>query len=458
MDNNQSYIDQIIKEKLEQFQPTPPVEVWAGIEKGLAAQEKPAFILLYARQIAVAAAVLAAVLFALWYFIPQTLTNQNSDIEVEHKSVQSELMPEVIPADNVESQETQIESTDIVAVDEDSTIKHETNFAKADNLAEATIEKQKPEDALAPSDATTTDDFQKPLESSPLSDYQLKHLETRKLSHEFLTGLLESETEDGTVAGVLVSNTKTTVLASDLTAEVELPEFKNYWNIGLYFAPEMTLNNIDSVTFMTTYSVNIEPSWYFSKHWFMRFGAGASYIRDHGYAKVDYLSNDYQGAYDSVYNVTFDTIDNVAYPVYHTKEVDIWDTIQHLSVSEVTNTYYYIQLPLLFGYHNSTDKFKWYFYGGPAVNISISQQIQDPKSTIDYTEIIHLENDLPQRTNYSMQLWIGAGIDFRVSKRFSVAFEPNYRYYFEPIYQEKNYKTALSGLGLRFGLVYKFIE
>jgi hypothetical protein len=154
-------------------------------------------------------------------------------------------------------------------------------------------------------------------------------------------------------------------------------------------------------------------------------------------------------------NITFEEIDHELSPIYHTKEVEIWDSIRHLAISEITNSYYYLQFPLLFGYHNSSSKIKWYFYGGPAMNISISQQIEDPKANIEYIEIIDLENRLPQRIDYSLQLWLGAGVDFRIGQKLSLAFEPNYRYYFKPVYQENNYKTALSGLGLRFGLLYK---
>jgi len=187
----------------------------------------------------------------------------------------------------------------------------------------------------------------------------------------------------------------------------------------------------------------------------MRFGAGISYVSDRGFANVDYLSSDYMGSYDSVINVTFEEVGGELYPIYHTKEVEIWDSIRHLTITEVTNNYYYLQFPLMFGYHNSTNKIKWYFYGGPAMNISIHEQIDDPKATIEYIEVIDLENRLPHRADYSLQLWVGAGIDFRIGQKFSLAFEPNYRYYFEPVYKENNYKTALSGLGLRLGLVYK---
>ena len=35
MDNNQQHIEEIIREKFEQFAPVPPPNVWDGIEKGL---------------------------------------------------------------------------------------------------------------------------------------------------------------------------------------------------------------------------------------------------------------------------------------------------------------------------------------------------------------------------------------------------------------------------------------
>ena len=456
MDSNQAHIDQIIKEKLNQFEPTPPVHVWSGIEQALIDEKKPFFIFLYAKQF-IAAAVLALLALALWYFIPVNDNKPLTETDIIDKT------EEVKTVEIVETEEIIAEEKGLYKRD-----KQEDTEAGIGNNADKTI----PPDEITsetstieikPTVASSEITTKTPREINPGETPGLKnerllqiiHLDNKKVFSLQILDNTVSDNETLSENTVNFKNRKDVVAGLPSAREGESKAFKNYWNIGLYFTPEMMVNNIDSVTLMNTYALNIEPSWYFSKHWFMRFGAGISYVRDRGFANVDFISTDYMGSYDSVVNVTFEEIDNEIIPVYHTKEVEIWDSIRHLSITEVTNKYFYLQFPLMFGYHNSTDKFKWYFYGGPAINISISEQIEDPKASIEYVEIIDLENRLPHRLNYSLQLWVGAGIDFRIGQKFSLAFEPNYRYYFDPNYKENNYKTALSGLGLRLGLVYK---
>ena len=437
MDSNQAHIDQIIKEKLDQFQAPPPAHVWAGVEQGLLNDKTPLFFA-YAKQLAVAS-VLILMALAAWYFIPINENTQISETEIIDEGGQVETESIVVADNEEESREIETPADKITDESNEAT----TDEVNAKKISSGTIVENKPDNSASEQNESNKD-----------RTHQVTYLDNREVSSIENTEFLGDDAEYVNENLVTFNNRKVVQIEASSTEE-EIQGFKNYWNIGLYFSPEMMFNNIDSVTLMNTYSLNIEPSWYFNKHWFMRFGAGVSYVRDRGFAKVDYLSSDYMGSYDSVVDITFEEIGDEFFPVYHTKEVEIWDSIRHLSISEVTNTYYYLQFPLMFGYHNSTNKIKWYFYGGPAMNISIHQQIQDPKASIEYIEVIDLENRLPHRTDYSLQLWLGAGIDFRIGQKFSLAFEPNYRYYFEPIYQENSYKTALSGLSLRLGLVYK---
>jgi len=443
MSNEQTHIDQIIQEKLSQFQEMPPEHIWAGIEEGIADTRPPVFFTAFAKQFIAAAAIIVLIALSIWYFIPvnesQPQLGENDGIE------QNESENIVISNEEQESQE----------INSDENLK-EDNLPIEDETKGATITEDHQNTVLT----VTVND--KPAnqntEQTRLStdeQLELTYLLNKDESSIEISENRNAGTEHAIENSVVFANRKTNPVQDLSNEETVIPNFKNYWNIGLYFTPEMMFNTIDSVTLLNTYSLNIEPSWYFSKHWFMRFGAGVSYVRDRGFAKVDFISKDYMGSYDSVVNVTFEEVDDEMVALYHTQEVDIWDSIRHLSISEITNTYYYLQFPLMFGYHNSSRHFKWYFYGGPALNISISEQIADPKADIDYIEIIDLENRLPNRLDYALQLWVGAGIDFQIGQRFSLAVEPNYRYYFKPIYQENDYETALSGLGIRFGLVYK---
>ncbi|MCF6172029.1 MAG: PorT family protein [Bacteroidales bacterium] len=444
MADKQSHIDQLIREKFEQFHPEPPAHIWAGIEQGLATGGKPVLGFQYGRQLAVAAALVFLALL-LWYVIPENKQEQLIDIESadQAKSVEKENTVAIEPGK--QEMKTETNSAKDEPLDDVPDASRETPPALT-TTAEVPVAVRTGNNAVHPQNQT---------EFVAVQAQAISRLDNKAFSPIQLTDGRDAYPGNGNESVIFPENRKELNPKPLPPAIDEMAGFKNYWNIGLYFTPEMMLNNFDSVTLMNTYSLNIEPSYYFSKHWFVRFGAGLSYVRDRGFAKTDYLSKDYIGSYDSVVNITFDTINSELFPVYHTKEVEIWDSIRHLAVSEVTNKYYNLQLPLLFGYHNSSARFKWYFYGGPTINIAIIQQFEDPQAGVDYIEIIQMENSLPQRTTYSMQMWVGAGIDFRIGEKTSLALEPNYRYYFKPNYKENNYKTALSGLSLRFGLIYK---
>jgi hypothetical protein len=161
------------------------------------------------------------------------------------------------------------------------------------------------------------------------------------------------------------------------------------------------------------------------------------------------------GTYDDVYDVTFETIDGKPVPTYYTKVTEIWDSVRRLTVSEITNQYLYLQTPLLLGYYKKSSYMSWYIIAGPAINFLIYKQVDEPVENYENITIIDLQNNLPTRSPYYFQLWLGAGIEYNVSKHFSLSIEPNYRYYFTGVFDDPAYKSGFSGLALRFGVIYK---
>ncbi len=449
MNSEQAHIEQLIKEKLENYQAVPPAHAWKGIEKGLAGQGKPALPFPYVKQLAVVALLILLALL-LWLVLPGKQTSQQATKDLIEDFDQPQ--PENVTGQN-DNRDQQIYTAEPETATEPVTEEASTQKTQPNPTQTAKVNTQ-------PAPLTVTAKLPPEKQSHTANSVKSSNWITQLSSIDFALAMVNAqqrrlEAADRSKPPALYPKSNP-LLTGDLPqGPEETTGFKKYWNIGLYFTPEWMLNNFDSVSLPGTYSLNIEPSWYFNKHWFIRFGAGAAYVRDNGFANVDYLTHDYIGSYDSVLNITFDTIDGELFPVYHTQEVEVWDSVQHLAIAEVSNKYYYFQVPLLFGYHNSTSRFKWYFYGGPAVNIKVTERIGKPETNFEYIEIVNLENNLPVRTTYSLQFWVGAGIDVRVGKRMSLAFEPNYRYYFKPVYNESKYKTALSGLSLRFGLVYK---
>lgn len=161
------------------------------------------------------------------------------------------------------------------------------------------------------------------------------------------------------------------------------------------------------------------------------------------------------GTYDDVYNVTFDTMGGNVTPIYHTKTVEIWDSIQQIGVSGVTNNYLFAQIPVLLGYKNKIGQLNWYVYGGPALGFQIGKWLEEASIEGKDIEIIDLDNKLPIRSTVNYQLWLGGGIEYKLNYKSSIVIEPSYRYYFKSLYSDSDYKFNTSSFALRIGFNYK---
>jgi len=466
LSKGQTNTDKLFQQKFENFAVAPPEYVWSGVQAGIAA---PSFFALYWKGIAAAAVVVLLVAAGILFLTPGTepkvYDTEKSVLNVETDAGSKEI-------NGLEQEESQIEqeSSDIIVNESINNAGLNTEQALSDN----NIDSENP----------SGDQEQKIVDNI---DYDKINDESGNSQYP------ESSTQEGIAIGVIVSsdqgvqqkdgevdpNTRTinTMITSekvgfniysDYQAQPIPPSIdeaslidpatkdeKSKWSFGLYFSPEMMLNNFDSIEILANYSLGVEPTYFINDHLFIRFGLGASYSRDRGFAKLDYLSNDLLGTYDYVYDITFDSIDGEVIPTYHTKTAEVWDTIRHLEISSLTNQYIYLQTPLLLGYYNTISNFKWYFYGGPAFNLMVSKQIDQPLDGVEYVEILDFTKVLPERSPYYFQLWIGAGIEYKAGKNLGIAFEPSYRYYFNNVFKEPPYsKSGLSGFSLRIGLIY----
>lgn len=229
------------------------------------------------------------------------------------------------------------------------------------------------------------------------------------------------------------------------------------WSVFAGITSEFVSTSFDSVTILNSYSVGVEPIYHLNKQWFVRSGIGVSSSRDRGFAQLDYISSDYMGSYDDVFDVTFDSIGDQVIPTYHTKTVEVWDSIRHLVVSEITNRYAYVQVPLMFGYLHSGNNtsFNWYVNAGPIFNFQVGRWIDEPNPAESYVEILNLQNKLPERNTFYMQLSLSAGIEYKITDNLSMAVEPGYRYYMNSIFSKEGYDRPISAFSLRLGAKFR---
>jgi hypothetical protein len=474
LSNDPLNIDKSFRQKFENFAPAPPDHIWEGVKADIATPVVPSFFTQNWKGLTIAAIVAALIISGIFLLKP----SEKSVIKNDQISAEKEIGNTGGEKLKKDENQTNIKSTK----SEKEEIQTENN--RYEKVANESIPAEKTSAELKSDNQTVTEtrriisktgQDKTKIETSKNFNYTAKKHENDIALNENLKldNYLESKfsvklipeinnfelTKINNINITLNSNITpqliTPALNNQLAINEELFKKKGSWSFGLFLSPEAMLNNFDSVEVLTNYSLGIEPTYCFNDHLFIRFGLNATYSRDRGFADLDYLSFDLLGSYDYVYNITFDSIDGEVVPTYYTYKMDVWDTVRHLEINAITNNYYYIQTPLLIGYYKKSNNFKWYFYGGPAVNIMVSRQIDEPLKGVNYTELLNLQKKLPERSPYYFQVWVGAGIEFKANKNLGIAFEPNYRYYLNNVFSEHPYnKSGLSGFSIRFGLTY----
>jgi hypothetical protein len=225
------------------------------------------------------------------------------------------------------------------------------------------------------------------------------------------------------------------------------------WMIGVYFNPEVSIHQSSNLENTVSYSIGLMPQVSFS-HFFIQSGINARFTHDKGNSSVSY--NRFLGTYDDVYLVTFDSTENGIIPTYYTEEVDVYDTIDHYAISETQANYTYLEVPVLFGYRHDFGKMSVFAKGGPSAAFLIRQNIpvQDPEED---ARIVDVDYQVPARSQVNWNLMFGAGIDYRLSEWISFSLEPTFRYSLKSEYDIPDDAGAKShSFGIRAGLNYKF--
>lgn len=227
---------------------------------------------------------------------------------------------------------------------------------------------------------------------------------------------------------------------------------KNSWAFGLSFTPEMNFYPNSDIPNNRSYSIDVQALYKFSGY-FLQSGLGISMTSDEGNYKINY--NKYLGSYDYVYDVTFDTSGNQVTPIYHTEPMKVYDSINHVSISPTKSKYNYLQIPILFGYGNEGKRFGWFVKGGPSISILISENVSD--YTMSDAKILNVDSEMPGRIKTNWQIVLSGGLSYRVSNNLSLAAEPMFRYYIKSAYENSSITTKKPySLGLRLGLLVDF--
>ncbi|NOY49302.1 MAG: hypothetical protein GXO88_01860 [Chlorobi bacterium] len=439
MTNNDKHINDILRSKFQDFEVAPPPEVWENIEKEL---DKPSFFSSKSGYVTIIA--LLILIVPLSYF--------GTDNTSKHRYLNAQVAQLEVPRNT-----SGVSAADEKGESIEEAVRSANSSKNIDQVLEVTETSKSTGNPMA-------DEIAKPVDSEePNGQTGIVENKVNATNNNFIElrqGFdISKSTQLIPLRPLSLSNTGIDLsdlpLAFDdeiLKTLSESQKKKTFWEYSILLSPEFSLNDMDSVRVLNSISAGLEPTKYLNKHWFVRSGINISFTGDKGFAKLDYISNDLMGTYDDVYDVTFDTAGGVVTPVYHTKTVEVWDSVRHIKVSEVTNRYLYAQVPVLLGFKSAVGNFNIYLFAGPAVGFQLAKWIDTPLSNSEGLEIINLDNKLPLRSNVNFQLWIGGGLEYSLNKRYSLVMEPTFKHYFKSLYSDPEYKINTSGFALRFGV------
>ncbi len=453
METNSEHINNLFKQKFEDFAPQPPERVWAGIASALDKGIVPWYHTLTAKVAAIVIGT-AIILTGYWLFSLQ--------------NVQSDKKPTMAAAyQNTTNSNVAIDTeTDKTIQQQQSTQKqNENSYTTTPKADKKNVVKHTASLGLksAPGNKDTQHNAGTAAKPKLLSGQQP---EKAPVSEQYLLALVSNTGETETdFSNIHTIPKKTASLNNNLLFSILKPgkvennnrlitrkKQSGNWVLGLYFSPQFIFDPFDSLTIQNSYAIKVEPTYYFNNHWFIRPGIGLNYARDKGFVKADFMSWDYLGSYEDVVDVTFDTVGNTVTPVYHTQTKDVYDSILHITISEETNRYLYLQTSLVFGYHNHVNKFGWSIYAGPQVNFILTEKRDNPIQ--GNQSVVYMKYNLANRHSPQYGFKIGFGLDYAIAKKWLLAVEPEYNYFVNGINGGQVYNTPLSGIGLRFGLIY----
>jgi hypothetical protein len=439
MSEDFNHIDQIIRQKFDNFEPEPPLEVWDKIKSGISKTPPPPSSPGILLPIIVSVSLLIFVAGLFHHFYKNTIQS----------------------AQNIEAGSITIQSASLGSTGSTTT---------SGNLLQEAFTQAQPEIASAAPDAGTilepkasTMPVRAPFNQDVKADRKKKHSNSATQSTitspprtgQWKPGLVQAlQSGELTYANAAKYNLSPRDVKKLYSyRETSKTKFAD-WSIGLYFNPEVTSCKDKSIENTISYNLSLLPQVSFNR-FFLQSGVNMRFTHDNGNMAVDY--NRFLGTYEDVYLVTFDSTENGIIPTYYTQTVEVYDTISHYAVSETKASYAYLEIPVLFGYRYTFGKFSLFAKAGPSASFMIGKRVPEAVNPEDKARIVNVNYQVPLRSTINWQLMMGAGFDYKLADKLSFSLEPTFRFALKPEYDLPAGTTGKTrSFGIRAGLNYNF--
>ncbi len=458
MSGENKYIDQVLKQKFENFAPEPPESVWLKVKHKITGQPGSPLSGTHIIMPVITGIALLMALIAILINIqsdnhlsftrtldsePVFYASANIDdaVNMQHafnaasqnisNTNQEKLNPYFNSSDKITAQESN-RQTQNIKVRKPLVIDPPSLAADVQELVEA------------PALQSVTEDNKVLLVTDPASDISRS-----------ATGFQMDRQNPGSDIH-LAGNSNNASLAERPSSLQEayndyLNDHKPGWSFGLFFNPEIVFYNDDGISQNRSYGVDLNAYYRFSDY-FIQSGLGIKITNDWGNYHIDY--NEYLGSYEHVYEVTFDSTNQGIIPTYHTYTLDVYDSINHLRITEAKARYTYFELPILFGYGKRLHKFSYYISGGPNISFLLDKKLDGITYPEEQVRIVNVDRKVPVRLNTNWQLLLRIGLGYNLNDNFSLMIEPTFKYYMKSEYDFSNQSSTPYSFGARVGIIY----
>jgi len=428
-------IDEYFKESLTGYSVQPSNEVWPNIEKSF---WKPVWFFNRWMLIGIAALLLLLIGFSGWYFSEQELSNDPFESFQKEANGYKNTTTPLDVYENTESSNP-VETAD--------------NNESSVNL---TDEKDEAQDKTPELISTKVDKNKKQL--NPTNKDVAKTVEP-VVNSEDLSGSIYSDI--GYMPGLTISienEISSAVLDSvreNLMAEYRKKLKRSHFYTGLYFTPAMM--NYPSVKDQFVWTAGLDFGLTFKK-FYVETGLSYQKIKEEGIYTIDFRSFDSVGYYNQVESFEVNPL-NANEIFYNTKEVTVYDSVDHYTHAVPVFTYDYVSIPLTFGYRVYQ---KDHFTVGIETGIMYSMIVDKQIPVVDFSKpeynVVLIKNETPERVDFNFRWQLAVRLDMKIVKAMSVSVKPVFNKYINSIYDtQTGYPNVKPySMGIQFGIYYGF--
>lgn len=435
-------IDELFKEGISGFSPSPSDKVWAGIEKatiGSVATKNT-----YFSNWAIAAIVLLFVgATAIMYFtfsgdnnISSKINNQNIVVETPNSNINKN---QNISKQNKDlNNETKEFSNDVKLISSKEvkiTIDEISEKIIIDNFIKSTDEVNFAENGVLESTVFASNNI-KETESLLDANYDIQNMNSRSIYE--------------------IAYLDNNMIDRQINIEEYLKKrkkFHSYTALAIKAAMAYYPNTQDQFT----YSAEANYGLVLNK-FYIETGIGFQHMKERGIYKYTYKSKDSIGFYNRVVSFDFNPF-NPDDITYKTSKTTVYDSIVHINEEAPLFNYTYLNIPLKLGYRIwEKDKLSLGLETGLIFSKMLSKEI--PTAVFNNTEssLLKIDDDTPQRVDLNMQMLLAIRFNYKFSKAISISLQPEFTKYLNSIYDTKigdpNIKPYT--MGLKFGIYYDF--